>query len=221
MAKKPDPFDFVTEKGKTKMDSKSNAPNEINNPNASKTVGGKVEQGPNEGKTSTDPNDKKDPIGNVVEKDEIVDKEEKNEKGVTTLSSAVNQGALDKHNKIVGKIPESINMTQELTGSAGNVNLTQSGKLNSDKSVREDMSVTEQFDELNKITGPNPTPLRDGNESTKAQNGVTGSGLLAVDQNTNFMAEDLDKIVEKKTLNDEDRDVLRNMRDNLRLMGKF
>jgi len=44
----------VKTKGK-KMTEKSNAPNDINAPVPSKNIGGKVEQGPHEGKTKTEP----------------------------------------------------------------------------------------------------------------------------------------------------------------------
>jgi hypothetical protein len=116
---------------------------------------------------------------------------------------------------------EPVNFTQNLTGVPGQINLTEGGRLAGDKSVRAKTTTEELNEELEKTSGPNPAPNRDGNELLKASNGITGNILLGIDNNTNAMADELKEFIKKDKLTEEDKARLVRIEHQLRMTGKI
>ena len=122
------------------------------------------------------------------------------------------------------KAPPAENLTQRLEGVPGNVDLTQGGFLNSDKSVRDDRDAEEVAEEMEEKSGPNPIPNRDGNELTRAANELSAGGpglMFNIDKSTTKMADRIRDIRRKGTLTDQDKQDLANMEKDLRNTGKL
>lgn len=149
----------------------------------------------------------------LVYKEEEVD-------GKTVLRSSVSEDDLAKHSELQGTLPTATTLTQSLTGVTGQMDLTQGGQLNSDKSKRSSESLEDQVKEMDLAAGANPTPNRDGNERLRAELGFTPNMLLGIDQQTSGMADRLAKLREKGSLSEEDKQELERIESQLRLTAR-
>lgn len=144
--------------------------------------------------------------------------------GVKTIVSSVSEDAAKEAEAKQANAPEAINETQRLEGSSY-VNITQNGRLAGDRSVRDDRPLDKIKQEIEDKAGPNPTPLREGNERTKMELGLAGTGgtnlVRDIDQQTSRMADELSAIRKKGTLTNEDKDRLEQMEQQLRETGRF
>lgn len=169
----------------------------------------------------------------VAKENEEIDKEtgivtrklnEDNEDKPTTVISAVDSEAADKHIERIKNAPAFENQTQSLLGTPGNVDLTQGGTLAGDKSVREDVDLEDVNAEMEEKAGPNPLPNREGNEMLKASNFVAtavGTGTLGgIDRKTNKMAKELKELSKKDSLSQADKDRLTAMSKQLEETGR-
>lgn len=140
--------------------------------------------------------------------------------GQTVVTNALTEEDAKKQVKIASALPKTENLTQSLTGVPGQVNLTQDGALNSDKSLRDTRDLKEVQEEEEMKSGPNPTPNRDGNELLKRELGFSPNNLLAIDNSTNEMARKVEEISKRKTLTADDQRDLESMAKRLRDIGK-
>lgn len=141
---------------------------------------------------------------------------------VTTVSSVSEAEAANAATK-AGAAPAVENLTMAKEGVPGNVDLTAGGTLNSDKSMRDPREIDEINEEEEDKSGPNPIPNRDGNEITRGYNQFSAGGpslMFNIDQNTNKMAEQLQPLIDNKSLSEDDRKKLRDMQKKLRETGK-
>jgi hypothetical protein len=145
----------------------------------------------------------------------LFSKEEEKDGQMTRISALTEEDAKRAEQTVAG-LPGATNLTQSLTGTPGQVDLTQSGRLSGDKSLRVQKSVEEINAELEKTAGPNPTPNREGNEFTKAEQQLRAGTFVAIDRDTTGMAEQLKEIREKGSLDEQDKQKLQSMEDRLR-----
>ena len=169
----------------TSTRSGENAPNKPDD--ITKNIGGKTEDNKNEGGTKSEEEEKKaedqrtrerniarlgpDRTGSISqeESDKLEEgnfNKESKEGDRTILTSSISEEEAGK--TLVSTEP--VNFTQHLTGVPGNVDLTQGGRLSGDKSYRVKREIDDINEELEKTSGPNPAPNREGNELTKAIN---------------------------------------------------
>jgi len=137
--------------------------------------------------------------------------------GVKTVVSAINKEEAEKSKERLAKVPEFRNETQSLTGTPGNTNLTEHGRLAGDKSIRSKKTLAELNAELEVKSGPNPTPNREGNELLRATNGITDQQKMFINEDTNGMADEIDNFIKDKNLSEEEKKRrLESIRDRLR-----
>jgi len=212
-----------------------NAPNR---PEEGRNLGGKVETGKNEGGTKTEEEKKQEDARNrdkligrlggagslssitQEESDKLAEgnhETEFKEDGRTVLVSSISEEetAKVKNSGAVSSAP--VNFTQNLTGVPGNVDLTQGGRLSGDKSVRAQRTIEDINEELEKTSGPNPQPNREGNEILKATQGVLGMGYVV---NTGLIADELKDMLKKDSLDAKDKERLTEIEKQLRTNTK-
>jgi hypothetical protein len=209
-----------------------NAPNKPTDD--SRNLGGKVEHGKNEGGTKTEEDKKQEDARNrdkligrlggagslssvtQEEADKLAegnDETEFQEDGRTVLVSSISPEETSKL-KASGVSSAPVNFTQNLTGVPGNVDLTQGGRLSGDKSVRAQRTIEDLNEELEKTSGPNPQPNREGNEILKATQGVLSVGYVA---NTAAIADELKEMLKKDSLDAKDKERLSDIEKQLRI----
>jgi len=209
-----------------------NAPNK---PEEGRNLGGKVETGKNEGGTKTEEDKKQEDARNrekligrlggagslssmtQEEADKLAEgnhETEFKEDGRTVLVSSISEEETAKV-KAGGAVSSApVNFTQNLTGVPGNVDLTQGGRLSGDKSVRAQRTIEDINEELEKTSGPNPQPNREGNEILKATQGVLSVGYVA---NTAAIADELKEMLKKDSLDAKDKERLSDIEKQLRI----
>lgn len=144
--------------------------------------------------------------------------------GKTTVISTVDNDTFVHDKKLSDAAPEHFNQTQAMHGVPGEVNLTADGALQGDKSLRQEQTEEELNQERELVAGANPIPNREGNELTKAANGLSAGGpqfMFQLDAQTNKMADKLSKIRAKGTLSADDKRDLETMEQNLRQTGRM
>lgn len=149
----------------------------------------------------------------------------KDKEGVSTVVSSISEEDAKKAEKGQGAAPPFQNLRQAIDGTPGYVNLTQGGTLNSDGSKRDARSIEDINKEETEKAGPNPLVLRRGNEKTRMEQGLAGSGgvntMFGIDAATNRMADKIGEIANKSSLTQRDKEDLRDMQKELQSTGKF
>lgn len=150
--------------------------------------------------------------------DKVISVESKAEDGSIRITDSVDQEAADRQAKIIEGLPVAENLTQSYHGVPGQVNLTQHGTLAGDKSVRVKRTLEDINAEYEKVAGPNPTPNREGNEITKATNllATQPQSLIAIDRDTSKLADELEAMRKKGSLDSNDKKRLEEMEKELR-----
>jgi hypothetical protein len=141
--------------------------------------------------------------------------------GVKTVVSSVSQEEMNKAKDNENKLIPIENLTQSLTGSPGNVDLTQSGRLAGDKSLRSTVELEEINKEMEDKAGPNPSPNREGNEFTKMQNQLSPFMVRGIDKDTSGMANELKKMREEGNFTEEQKNKLKSMEQRLQQTGRI
>lgn len=201
-----------------------NAPNPQTTTN--QNIGGKVEDNIKKVQEKTSPSSLQSPSKEESDKaTEGTFRKEEEKDGVTTVVSSVSEEQANTDKDKQNQAPPAINETQRLEGTPGNIDLTQGGTLNSDKSEKDELQsdVELQNAEWEAKAGPNPTPNRDGNERLRAYNAMASGGpnlLLDVDRRTNMFADELAELKSKNSLSPEDKDRLDQIEKQLRTMGR-
>jgi hypothetical protein len=93
--------------------------------------------------------------------------------------------------------------------------ITKGGTLTGERSLRPANTVEQQFAAINATAGPNPTPLREGNEITKAMEGRKFDDLAVFVKGLSGIALRLQKVVDDKHISKESRDIVIEVQNQL------
>jgi hypothetical protein len=121
-------------------------------------------------KTKDNPNKEAEAKTGLTTPENTVLKIEEDDDKVVTVISAKSEADITAAKEIAKTTPKYQDLTESLTGTPGGMTGNiQGGYLNGDGSVKDDREQSKIIAEVELKAGPNPTPNREGNEFTKAE----------------------------------------------------